>query len=110
MGAGLGEDVPEAQCLVAGAGDDGLAVGRHGEVEHPVGVAGQLGHLHERRVLPHQDLVLRVAVCGDLFLMTVALIITEIPAYSDTGYSDTPLMVTLWAVPKPLLIEIMWLQ
>ena len=66
LGAGLGEDVPEAQRLVAGARDDRLAVGRHGEVEHPVRVAGQLGHLHERRVLPHQDLVLRVAVCGDL--------------------------------------------
>ena len=25
---------------------------------------------------------------------------TEIPAYSDTGYSDTPLTVTLWAGPK----------
>ena len=66
LGAGLGEDVPEAQRLVAGARDDRLAVGRHGEVEHPVRVAGQLGHLHERRVLPHQDLVLRVAVCRDL--------------------------------------------
>ena len=66
LGAGLGEDVPEAQCLVAGAGDDGLAVGRHGEVEHAVRVPGQLGHLHQRRVLPHQDLVLRVAVRRDL--------------------------------------------
>ena len=61
-GARLAEDVPEPERLVAGARDDGLAVGGHGQVENPVRVARQLGHLHQRRVLPHEDLVLRVAV------------------------------------------------
>ena len=28
---------------------------------------------------------------------------TDIPAYSDTGYSDTPLTVTLWAGPKSFI-------
>ena len=28
---------------------------------------------------------------------------TDIPAYSDTGYSDTPLIVTLWAGPKSFI-------
>ena len=28
---------------------------------------------------------------------------TEVPAYSDTVYSDTPLIVTLWAGPKSFI-------
>ena len=66
LAARLGEDVPEAERLVAGARDDGLAVGRHGQVQHAVRVAGELGHLAQRRVPPHQDLVLAVAVRGHL--------------------------------------------
>ena len=34
LGLRSGEDVPEAQRLIAGAGDDSLAVGRHRQVEH----------------------------------------------------------------------------
>ena len=29
-------------------------------------------------------------------------IVTDVPAYSDTGYSDTLLIVTLWAGPKSI--------
>ena len=28
---------------------------------------------------------------------------TEVPAYSDTGYSDSPLIVTLWTGPKSFI-------
>jgi len=56
------ESVPEAECLVAGAGDYGLAVRAHGEVEDAVGVAGEGDDLLHARVLPHDDLVLRVTV------------------------------------------------
>ena len=31
---------------------------------------------------------------------------TEIPAYSDTVYSDTPLTVTLWADPKSFINQL----
>ena len=61
----LGEDVPEAERLVAGAGDNGLAVGTHGQVEDPVAVAGELGELGHGRILPDEYLILRVAVRGD---------------------------------------------
>lgn len=40
--------------------------GVHYQVENSVGVAGELGHLCQRGVLPHQDLILRVTVCADL--------------------------------------------
>ena len=36
------------------------------EVEDSEGVAGEFGYMHEGRILPHQDLVLRVAVCAHL--------------------------------------------
>ena len=35
---------------------------------------------------------------------------TGFPAYSDSGYSDAPLTMTLMAIPKSLLIEIIWLE
>lgn len=41
----LAEHVPEAERLVAGAGDDCLAVGAEREVQDAVRVAGQLGDL-----------------------------------------------------------------
>jgi len=59
------EGIPEAESLVTGAGDDDLAVGAHGEVEHSVGVAGQRDDLLHAGVLPDDDLVLAVTVCGD---------------------------------------------
>ena len=31
---------------------------------------------------------------------------TDIPAYSDTDYSDTPFTVTLWAGPKSFINNI----
>ena len=40
-------------------------IGTH-QVQHSVGVPSELGHLAERRILPHQDLVLGVAVGADL--------------------------------------------
>jgi hypothetical protein len=58
----LGEDVPEAKCLVASACDDRLPVGRHGEVEHTERVASERGDLGHRRVPPQHNLVLRVTV------------------------------------------------
>lgn len=36
------------------------------QVEYSVGMSSQFGHLSERGVLPHQDLVLRISVCADL--------------------------------------------
>lgn len=36
------------------------------QVENSIGVSRQLGHLVQRRVLPHQDLVLRVAMGAHL--------------------------------------------
>jgi hypothetical protein len=53
------------QGFISGPGHDGLAVGRHCQIQHAVGMARQLGHLDERGVFPHQDLVLRVAVGRD---------------------------------------------
>jgi len=50
------ENVPEPEGLVACAGDDGLSVGAHCQVENPVRVAGQLRYLHETRVLPDKNL------------------------------------------------------
>ena len=38
--------------------------------------------------------------------MTIGYNNTDIPAYSDTGYSDTPLTVTLLAIPKPFYNKI----
>ena len=35
---------------------------------------------------------------------------TDLPAYSDTGYSDTPLIVTLLAIPKSFVNENMWIE
>jgi hypothetical protein len=64
-GLGLGEDLPEPECLVAGAGDDGRAVGAHREVEHAHGVAGEDDHLLHGGVLPDVDLVEGVAVRAD---------------------------------------------
>lgn len=36
------------------------------QVEHSVGMSSKFGHLSERGILPHQDLVLRITVCADL--------------------------------------------
>mmetsp|Transcript_29692 Transcript_29692/g.90301 ORF Transcript_29692/g.90301 Transcript_29692/m.90301 type:complete len:318 (+) Transcript_29692:433-1386(+) len=59
------EDLPEAERLVGRGGDDGGAVGRLRHVEHARGVPRQLGHLDHRRVLPQDELVVRVAVRRD---------------------------------------------
>lgn len=58
----LAEHIPEAERLVSGSSNDGFAVGAQGEIQNAVRVASQLGNLSERRVLPYEDLVLRVAV------------------------------------------------
>jgi hypothetical protein len=84
------EDVPKAKSLVAGARHDRLPIGRHGEVQHACGMTlvqwrhqrgqrrrlgkgtrhtseeakayGERGDLSHRRIAPHRDLVLRIAV------------------------------------------------
>ena len=61
----FGKNVPKAQRFVSGAGHDAFAVRTSCQVEHAVGVAGQLGHLGEWGVTPDEDLVLWVAVGGD---------------------------------------------
>lgn len=45
-----------------GAGDNGLAIGRGGQVENAHGVASERGQLSHAGVPPHYDLVLAVAV------------------------------------------------
>lgn len=62
LAARLAEHIPEAQRLVARPRHDRLAVRTERQIQHTVRVARQLGHLRQRRILPHQDLVLRVAV------------------------------------------------
>lgn len=64
--------VPEAQSLVSCPRDDGAAIGAHGEVEHAVCVAGQCGYLFHARVLPHIDLVVRIAVGAYDFVVSLA--------------------------------------
>lgn len=61
----FGKDVPKPQGLVAGASDNGLAVRAHGQIEHTVAVSGEFGQLGHHRILPDEDLILRVAVSGD---------------------------------------------
>lgn len=75
-GPHLAEDVPEAQGLVSGACHDGLSVRGHGQVEHSVGVACEFRHLCEGGVLPHQDLVLGVAVCA--YLEVKRILVTNV--------------------------------
>ena len=58
----FGEDVPKSEGFVSGPGDDGLAVGGHGQIEDSMTMAGQFGHLDQRRIFPHGDLILGVAV------------------------------------------------
>ena len=62
------KDVPEAQGLVTGAGDDDAAVRARGEVEDTVGVAGEADDLRHGGVLPDDDLVLAEAVGRDDFV------------------------------------------
>ena len=50
FGLGPGENVPEAQRLVARAGDDRLPVRRHGEVEYAQRVTRERRHLVRVRV------------------------------------------------------------
>ena len=57
--------VPEPQRLVPGARDDDTAIGAHGQVEDSVGVAREAHDLRHAGVLPHDNLVLRVAVRAD---------------------------------------------
>lgn len=59
------KDIPKAQRLIAGTGDNCLAIGTECQIEHPIGVTRQLGHLRQRWIFPHKYLVLWVAVCGD---------------------------------------------
>ena len=36
------------------------------QVEYSVGMSSKFGHLSERRIFPHQDLVLGIPMCADL--------------------------------------------
>lgn len=60
--ARFAEHIPEAKRLISGAGDDGFTVGTQCEVQHTVGVTGEFGDLRQRWILPHEDLILGVAV------------------------------------------------
>ncbi len=62
---GAGEDVPEPEGLIPRAGDDGAAIGTHGQVQHPEGVPGQSGDLLHGGVLPDVDFVERIPVGAD---------------------------------------------
>ena len=65
----LRENVPESKSFIAGAGDNGGAVGAHGQVEHSEGVPCQRRDLLHRRILPHYDLVQTVAVRTDQLIV-----------------------------------------
>ena len=65
MRSSLAKDAPKPERLITGAGNDGFTVGRHGQVEDAIRVARQLSHLRQTRVLPNQNLILRVAVGAD---------------------------------------------
>ena len=56
--SGFVEDAPEPQRLVTGTSHYRFAVGRHGQIEDAVGMARQLGHLRQTRILPNQNLIL----------------------------------------------------
>jgi len=56
------EDTPEAECFIAGAGNDRFAIGRHGQVEYTVRMPRQLRHLSKARIFPDQNLILGVTV------------------------------------------------
>lgn len=59
------ERLPEAESLIAGTGDNDLAVGAHGEIEHTIRVARERDNLAHAGILPDDDLVLAVAVRRD---------------------------------------------
>jgi len=65
LAARFAKDVPETQSFVARAGHDRFAIRRHRQIEHSVGMTGELGHLREAWILPHENLVLRVTVRAD---------------------------------------------
>lgn len=64
----LFECVPEAERLIACAGDNDLAIRAHGQVENTVGVAGQRNDLLHTWVFPDNDLVLTVTMSRDNFV------------------------------------------
>ena len=56
------ENVPESESFVACASNKGPSVGTRRQVQNSVGVASEGGDLFHRRIPPHVDLVLAVAV------------------------------------------------
>eukprot|EP00962_Isochrysis_galbana_P008806 scaffold2456_cov129-Isochrysis_galbana.AAC.6 len=60
-----GEDLPESERLICGGRHNCRAVRRLRHVQNARGVPGQLGHLDHGRVLPENELVVRVAVRRD---------------------------------------------
>jgi hypothetical protein len=47
------------------------------------------------------------SLCSLVFIFKLS---TGLPAYSDTSYSDTPVIVKVFSIPKPLVIETICLQ
>ena len=71
LGTSFAEHIPEPESLVPGTSNYGLPIGWHGQVQHPISVAGELGHLGEEWVTPHQDLVLTIPMSGNLWMKPV---------------------------------------
>ena len=67
-----GEDVPETQGLVACACYDRAAIGAHCQVKNAVCVSRECADLLHCGVLPHVDLVVRVAVGAHYFVEGLA--------------------------------------
>ncbi|RNA28621.1 hypothetical protein BpHYR1_008630 [Brachionus plicatilis] len=59
------EHIPEPERFVASTSHNGLAVRRHGQIQHSIRVTSQLGQLTHARILPDQYLILRVAMSAD---------------------------------------------
>ena len=62
------EHFPEAQCLIAGSGNKGLAVRAHGKVQDSVGMTGKDSKLLRLWLLPDYYFILRVSMGGHEFV------------------------------------------
>ena len=81
---GLDKEILAATC----AGDDGLPIRREGEIEDPHGVAGQGGQLRHAGLLPHDDLILAVAVgAHDLVDVLGPCQVADLGGHSALGFN-----------------------
>ena len=63
-----GENLPKAERFIARPRHNGASIGRHGQIQHSVGVAGQGGNLGHAWVPPYDNLVKGVAVRRNNFV------------------------------------------